>query len=527
MEKRKLLSAAVLSALSALPLAARGVSLSADGRGDALIFPYYTVRNGFETYVSIVNDSPDTKAVKVRFVEGMVGAQVFDITLYMPPRDMWTAAIIESGGGARLVSTDTSCSVPDLSVASSFANYYYNGNVGGISADAGPKGLDRTREGMIEVFDMGVVPDQATSGLGVSVALAAKHDSRGVPANCATLRNFHSSAGYTLNLTDQLNAPSGGLSGTGYLVNSSVGLEFGYDAVALVDFARGATKGIWFGPGDDRPNFDHATPRESKVFASTIGADGKSGPYTLYTDTWNTGSQAVSALFMATDLTNDIVLEKSTASQTDWVVTFPTKRAFVIGANGSTLLSAVPPFQRPFTAAAMGSSIGSACDDFSFAPYNRSGAPAPSGCSSIVFGGFSCIQPHAMICWQTNVISPVPNGQDRQQPGLLGSAYRARGHVTSYTGGTYRFLGSEPPTIEMPAGFDNGWARIKLHDPSFIAPIVTRAIYGSSNRFHGLPMIGFMLQTFTRNGLVVNGVPSTSGFGGNFTHRYERRIVPN
>ena len=51
---------ALLAALLA-SLPASAVSLSADGTGQALVFPYYTVRsangNAFNTYLSIVNHS--------------------------------------------------------------------------------------------------------------------------------------------------------------------------------------------------------------------------------------------------------------------------------------------------------------------------------------------------------------------------------------------------------------------------------------------------------------------------------------
>ena len=54
---------------------AGAVSLNPDGLGQALIYPYYTVRsveggNALNTYVSVVNHTSDAKAVRVRGREG-------------------------------------------------------------------------------------------------------------------------------------------------------------------------------------------------------------------------------------------------------------------------------------------------------------------------------------------------------------------------------------------------------------------------------------------------------------------------
>ena len=52
---------------------AQAVHISPNGTGQVLLFPYYTVRNGFSTLVSVTNTQNNTKAVKVRFLEGMNG----------------------------------------------------------------------------------------------------------------------------------------------------------------------------------------------------------------------------------------------------------------------------------------------------------------------------------------------------------------------------------------------------------------------------------------------------------------------
>ena len=84
--KKKILSAAVLAALGAST--AQAVNLSQDGTGEVLLFPYYTVQNGEETLVSIVNTTDYTKAVKVRFREAYNSREVLDFNLYLSPHDV-------------------------------------------------------------------------------------------------------------------------------------------------------------------------------------------------------------------------------------------------------------------------------------------------------------------------------------------------------------------------------------------------------------------------------------------------------
>jgi hypothetical protein len=187
------------------------------------------------------------------------------------------------------------------------------------------------------------------------------------------------------------------------------------------------------------------------------------------------------------------------------VVTFPTKRDFVIRADGRTMQSAVAPFQRPFTAAAFQGVAGTACDEFSLDTYNREGWKhvPPTG-----YTGFpppATPAPQNVLCSQANVLRFSYGGQTAAAVPLLGAA----------TG-----------PVWTTDGIRNGFAVLRFASPPKDAPKVTRVLVGSHHVYHGLPAVGFMLQTFRRDGLVVNGVPSTSGYGGNFSHKYERRIVP-
>jgi hypothetical protein len=115
------------------------VNVSADGRGQALFYPYYTTRNDnlgnpYGTLLSVVNASGSAKAVRVRFLEGKNSREVLDFNLFLSPFDVWTAAVLPDPvtGGARVGTTDLSCTLPAFSASAtapyvSFANASYSG----------------------------------------------------------------------------------------------------------------------------------------------------------------------------------------------------------------------------------------------------------------------------------------------------------------------------------------------------------------------------------------------------------------
>jgi len=91
--KKKVLVSAVLAAAAG---SAHAVYVNQNGQGQALIYPYYTVQGGHNTYVSVVNTTSAVKVVKVRFREGKASAEVLDFNLYLSPNDVWTGAVVPS-----------------------------------------------------------------------------------------------------------------------------------------------------------------------------------------------------------------------------------------------------------------------------------------------------------------------------------------------------------------------------------------------------------------------------------------------
>ena len=160
--KKNSISTAVLASLAGIAGIANissAVNINPDGTGQVLIYPYYTVNAGNQTLLSVVNTTNQGKAVKVRILEGRNSQEVLDFNLFLSREDVWTAAILSLGGAtgpASILTLDTSCTAPAFSSDGTstatgipfvnFRNFLY------LSDTAGGIGLDRTREGHIELI---------------------------------------------------------------------------------------------------------------------------------------------------------------------------------------------------------------------------------------------------------------------------------------------------------------------------------------------------------------------------------------
>ena len=186
-----------------LAAGANAVNINNDGTGEVLLYPYYTVRAGTTTLLTVVNTTTTAKAVKVRINEGKNSAEVLDFNLWLSPKDVWTAAIVPTADGAGITTTDKSCTNPKVTGTVGFRNNAY------ATDNAALRTLDRTREGYIEMIEMAtVVPGSKTEA-------DVTHDA-GVPA-CTLVTN----AAVASRLADY-DDPTGGLFGSGTLVANSM-----------------------------------------------------------------------------------------------------------------------------------------------------------------------------------------------------------------------------------------------------------------------------------------------------------------
>jgi len=487
--KRKSLYAALagLSALGATG-AAQAVNVNPDGLGQVLIYPYFTTRSTtasegspFNSLLSVVNSTNSGKAVKVRFLEGKNSREVLDFNLFLSPRDVWTAAVIPmtTGGavGGGIFTTDKSCTVPTVSSSATaptpFVNFAYSSDAAGDTPT-----LDRTREGYVEIIEMGNVTGATLTSI--------THVS-GTPP-CTNLT--------TAVVTPNVVAGNGGLFGGITLVNVVAGTDYTEDAVALANFSQTS---LYADPGSILPNLAQVNPRTSITFNSTSSV----GSEVVTTD-WSATTNnvdAVSAVLMHDNIYNEYVLDAATKSGTDWVVTMPTKTFYYRG-NAVTRL-----FQRNFTATG-------ACDDVTISQYNREEATVQSQTT------FSPPPPTQTdsLCWEANVIT-------FNNSNVLGSLNKAN-ITTAFQNGwlSMTFAPVATVTTSAPSVYTAhqliGGTTLRTNTATGVTTTQAAATYV------GLPVVGFALQSFT-NGTLAGATAGTSvlsNYGGNFVHKTTRTI---
>ncbi len=106
--------------LSLVSSANNAVQLSADGTGQALLYPYYIANTRYATTLSVTNSKSVGKALKLRFQEANNGRDVAMLNIYLPPFATWTAGVFPRNDPvadisivrANLTSFDPICTVP-------------------------------------------------------------------------------------------------------------------------------------------------------------------------------------------------------------------------------------------------------------------------------------------------------------------------------------------------------------------------------------------------------------------------------
>ena len=479
---------ALIAAIIAAP-AAHAVYLNPDGLGQGLIFPYYTVQsaggNAFNTYVSIANRTSDSKVARLRFREGRNGKSVLELDVFLAPHDMWTAAVVPSATAssapARLVTAAMSCTNPPLSSAGAeFDNDGYSGQLD----DGAGTGLERTREGFFEAIEMATLT-------GASAAAIAPN-ANGTPANCGAV------AGDSVALNTA--APSGGLSGTLTLINVANGMDFGLNADALAELS---TRSM-YRPRSDPTPVDFNSQEIDAV--SHVVANGN-----YYRASWPRPVDAVSAVLMRAEWGGELVLDPVTLSQTDMVVTFPTRQNYV------TTSSAVPPFSRPFQWFPLCAQRG-AGEPIVLAAWNRESAPALAYPPS--FDGVPPPGPPPTICPAASIMSLSPAGVPSA------SQSRVLGSTNLMLGGTTNSL--------LPSAFVNGSVSLspssgfifQSQSTSTRTNLATGAVTMGPQAYAGLPVTGFWARTFQNGLLNCAGATCQGNYGSAFPLTYRRSVSP-
>jgi len=368
---------------------------------------------------------------------------------------------------------------PSLPGGTSAGLAFSNANYTGTNADSAGAGLDRTREGFIEVLEM--------ADLTFTVLAGVSHAANGAPASCAVVRPSPP--------TSSLIAPSGGLYGTSTIINVANGVEFSTQATALADLARTH----YFRPASDPyPAFTAAEIDPVSVVVT---------PDAVYRDTWTSGLDAVSAVLMR-EPQGEYVLDASVRAATGVVMTLPTRHAYVT-ATGS---------RAPFTGSMWSANCTTGTHEALLPHYfdretrnafYNAVAPSPFGAPFSVCGS---VMPHVV----TNVASVAPTDILGSNAQTVGGGIAGGSALTidpSFSSGYVQWQWMSQPTItSSPA--------------STKTDIATGVTITGPHTFSGLPVVGYMVTTLT-NGFLQCGTSLCRGnYGNSIPFTYRRTITP-
>lgn len=338
--KKRVIALSVAAALGGLAGAA-GAQTASDlvftpnGVGHIVIVPYFSTQGGNATLINIVNtDEVNGKAVKVRFRGASNSDDIFDFQLFLSPGDVWTANISRNAAGlSRLATSDRSCTLPATAVlnATPFITARLN------QALTGDELANETREGYVEIFNMGDIPSSSATN---SVYAVTKHNTAGTAACTAAVLESLTQGDTRLAL------PTRGLMANWTIINVPQTTTWSGEAAAIVAVDGGGT------PGTGRNVFwpqkaDPLTPAQVTANTAdplfldfiTFAPDGVEGanydlpdlstPYVTNsftpTDQANALSHALSARRVAAEYLSDPTINATT----DWVVSMPTRRYYV------------------------------------------------------------------------------------------------------------------------------------------------------------------------------------------------------
>lgn len=355
-------SAAVCTLLAAA--GAQAVVRSDGGRGQALIFAYYTANGSNQTLLSLSNNSDEGRVVQLRVAEGQIGETALVFNVYLAGRDSWSGAIAAGGalGGAYLLTDDASCVHPPLGISPPGQPgrrmqplYVADGEPGS------PNGQARTLEGWVEAIEVAsVLPGTPTDRAIGNIVPAGR--------NCAVIAAAWTAPnGYwTTQPNRDLANPRGGLSGYSAVINVPSGTYFGAAAVALDEFRidpadrpRGSTASVVshrVPTAQQHLGLDDAVtdPAQHWVAADLV-VDNRRLTLTYPSER---AVDAVSAVLAASELSADFDTRADIGATTSFIQLFPTKGFYTDPGRlppGTT--KPLPPFRSMYNAFASTSVI--------------------------------------------------------------------------------------------------------------------------------------------------------------------------
>ena len=303
------------------------------GVGHVLVVPYFSTQANNKTLLNIVNtDTTNGKAVKLRFRGAANSDDIFDITIYLSPGDVWAADVAADGEGfSRLVTDDSSCTLPSAQAIKDDSN-------GRFKANRVQGAKEQTREGYVEILN------SANIAPGSALFTAIKHVNGKAPCTASVMdaqeADINDIVGDPNNAgTRGYSNPTGGLMANWVLVNvtgmashsgEAVAVRANTAVVAGVGGVNAAANIVWF-PQTTTNIAATGLTADPLLLSGTFSGQVASYDFpdlsTPYT------AAAISAAAQADDLsdalgTTSVTNEYLTGNgfSTDWVFSMPTRR---------------------------------------------------------------------------------------------------------------------------------------------------------------------------------------------------------
>lgn len=284
---------ASVSVSSAQQTADRPLEVSPSGTGSAAILPLYTMRDGFDTLVSVYSgattySSAVSHAVRLRILDQQGDLQL-SANIYLSRHASSAFAMTRAASGDPEVrfSADACVLLPD----------------GPVQPNV-PVPLDEDT-GYIELFSMG----HAGPPLGELVQ------------NCDELQQFWTDGNWADEPAYEMLAPTNALKVAASLINVDRATMYSVDATHLRNFSSVVQHTP---PTSETPNLSSAHAPSPDDAALTRSRNCFSEDCVV--DDWDTPIEAVRAALTASRLYGEYVTSPSVNGRTEWVLTYPARR---------------------------------------------------------------------------------------------------------------------------------------------------------------------------------------------------------
>lgn len=322
---------AAVGLLAAQPLQA-AVSLSTDGTGQGLLFPYATVEQGNTTVIAIDNTRDRAKAIKWHVRESREGHIAAIGVAYVPAHGRWTMNLLDDHliGDISLLPGNSGCMASDPGLTAQHISRHE-------FPDGEPSGMDfwPTATVTFDAVEMGELDAALTDAVAKDCSQLWKRW-KVFPANDL--------GAWAKNPRSGVTRPTGGLRGRAILLDIEDATFFDYPAVAFNGLGRSVRTDILH---FQTPYLTDVEPeKDGYIHVALPGGE------TLRYPPWR-GTDAIAALLAANVAGVEFASSPLEGGRSDIVVSLPLRSAYVGGVidepYNEDSLNNPPKIVAPFT----------------------------------------------------------------------------------------------------------------------------------------------------------------------------------